>query len=101
MFPYVTGFEKKGHFTHFPNFYFRTFISLEPIKAAMNFKPGMNIVPSSYYTRCKSRAPPTSGVGGASARVDLVQKTPFYASLRRLTAWDRRLAQASNVGFVK
>ena len=34
----------------------------------MNFKPGMNILTSSCYTRCKSRAPPISGVGGASGR---------------------------------
>ena len=66
----------------------------------MNFKPGMNILTSSYYTRCKSRTPPTSAVGGAGKRIDRVQKLPFYASLWRLTAQDRRLAQASN-GSVK
>ena len=46
-------------------------------------------------------SPPISGVGGASARVDRVRKSPFYALLRRLTTLDRRLAQASNVGSVK
>ena len=39
----------------------------------MNFKPGKNILPSSYYTRCKLRAPPTSGVGGVSARVNIIR----------------------------
>ena len=67
----------------------------------MNFKPGMNILTSSCYTRCKSRAPPTSGVGGASERVDRVRKSLFYASLWRFTARDRRLAVASNVGSEK
>ena len=67
----------------------------------MNFKPGMNILPSSYYTRYKSRAPPTSGMGGARALVDRVRKMLFYGPLWRLTARDRRLAQASNVGSVK
>ena len=67
----------------------------------MNFKPGMNILPSSYYSCYKSRAPPTSGIGGASVRVDRVRKTPFYGPLWRLTVQDRRLALASNVGSVK
>ena len=67
----------------------------------MNFKPGMNILLSSYYTRCKSRAPPTFGMGGASARVNRIRKTPFFGPLWRLTARDRRLALASNIGSVK
>ena len=67
----------------------------------MNFKPGMNILPSSYYTHCKLRAPPTSGVSRMSAHVDLVQKKPFYASLWQLTARDRRLTQSSYIGLVK
>ena len=67
----------------------------------MNFKLGMNILPSSCYTQYELRAQPITGVGGASARVDRVRKSPFYASLWRLTARDRRLAQASNVGSVK
>ena len=62
----------------------------------MNFKPGMNILQSSYYTCYKLRAPLTSGMGGASAHVDRIQKTPFYGPLWWLTAWDRRLALASN-----
>ena len=69
--------------------------------AAMNFKLGMNILPSSCYTRYELRAPPISGAGGASARVDRVRKSPFYASLWQLATQDRRLAQASNVGSVK
>ena len=67
----------------------------------MNFKLGMNIVPSSCYTWYVLRAPPTSGVGGANVHVDRIRKSPFYASLWRLTAQDRRLAVASDVGSVK
>ena len=67
----------------------------------MNFKPGMNILTSSCYTCCKSRALPTSGVGGASERANRIQKLLFYASLWQLTARDRRLTVASNVGSVK
>ena len=37
----------------------------------------------------------------ANARVDRVQKSPFYASLWQLIVQDRRLAVASNVGSVK
>ena len=40
-------------------------------------------------------------MGGVSARVDRVQKPPFYASLWQLSAWDRRLAVASNVGSME
>jgi hypothetical protein len=96
---YVTGFEKRGHFAHLPNFHFKALIS--GTIAAMNLKPCMNIHPSSYYTRCEYGAPPTSGVGGASECADRVRKSPFYASLWQLTARDRRLAVASNIGFVK
>ena len=80
----------------------------------MNFKPGMNILTSSCYTRCKSRAPPTSGVGGASGRVDLVRKSPFYASplgtgglmqLLTLDLWSRRpkllINQARSLGLLR
>jgi hypothetical protein len=67
----------------------------------MNLKPGMNILPSSYYTRCEFGATPISSMGGASERVDRVRKSPFYASLWRLTVQDRRLTLASNVGSVK
>ena len=68
--------------------------------AATNFKPGMSILPSSYYTRYKSWALPTSGIGGASTCVNRVRKMQ-NGPLWRLTARDRRLALASNVGFVK
>ena len=37
--------------------------------AAINFKPGMNILSSSYYTCCNLQAPPISGMGGASGHV--------------------------------
>jgi hypothetical protein len=66
----------------------------------MNLKPGMNILPSSYYTHCEFGATPTSGMGGASEHIDHVLKSPFYASLWRLTAQERRHAVASNVGSV-
>ena len=39
--------------------------------------------------------------GGASMRVDQVQKSPFCASLWQFTARCRRLTLASNVGSVK
>ena len=52
----------------------------------MNLKPGMNILPSSYYTRYKLRVLPTSGMGGMSTCVDHVQIMPFYAPLWRLMA---------------
>ena len=67
----------------------------------MNFNFGMNILPSSCYTRKEFRATPKSGMGGASAHVNRVQKSPFYASLWRITIQDRRLAVASIVGSVK
>ena len=83
----VSECEKKGNFTHF------LIKSLEP------FKPGMNVY--SFNILLHSRAPPTSSMGGASVCVDRVQKTPFYAPLWRLTTWDRKLAQSSNVGSLK
>ena len=46
------------------------------------------------------RAPPTSGVGGASKRINRVRKS-FYASLWQLAVRNRRLAVASKVGSVK
>ena len=67
----------------------------------MDLNFGMIILPSSYYTRKEFRAPPIYCVGGASAHVDRVRKSPFYASLWRLTSQDRRLAMASNIGSMK
>ena len=61
----------------------------------------MNTLTLSCYTRKEFRAPPTSAVGGASTRVDLVRKSPFYASFWHLIVRDRSLAVASNVGSVK
>ena len=101
IFSYVTGFEKRGHFAHFPNFGFKMLISLEPYQLWTSNLVWIYILSSSYYIRCKSRAPPTSGIGGASGRVDRVRKSPFYAPLWQLTARVRRLAQGSNVGSVK
>ena len=59
----------------------------------MNYKPNL---PSSYYTRYKSRALLTSYMGRVS-----VQKMPLWGHLWRLTTRDGRLALASNVGCVK
>ena len=61
--------------------------------AATDLNFGMINLSSSCYTRKEFRAPPISGMGGASTCVDCVQKS--------LTVRDRRLALASNVGSVK
>ena len=63
----------------------------------MNLNFGMNILPSSCYTRKEFRAPPICGMGGARSCVDRIWKLLFYASLWWLTAQDRRLAVAPNV----
>jgi len=49
--------------------------------AATDFNFGVKILTSSCYTRKEFRATPTSGLAGASAQVDGVRKSPFYASL--------------------
>ena len=69
----------------------------------MNFKSGMNILPSFYYmyTHCEMRAPPISGVGWASECIDRVRKLLFYAALWWLTTRDRRLAVAFSIRAVK
>ena len=89
---------RKGALRTFPEFWFKNAYISGTI-AAMSFKPSMNIHSSSYYTRCKLRASPTSGVDGASVCVH-VRKSPFYAPLWRLTASDSRLTQSFNVGSV-
>ena len=92
---------EKGPYSVFSEFaYSNAYIISETI-AAMNLKLGMNILPSSCYTNYALRVLPTSGVGGANAHVDRIQKSSFYASLGQLTSQDRRLAVASNVGSVK
>ena len=53
----------------------------------MNLNFNMNILPSFCYTCEEFRAPPTSGLGWASAGVDRVWKSPFYASLWQLGTW--------------
>jgi len=62
---------------------------------------GVKILTSSCYTCKELRAMPTSSLGGASTRVDHVQKSPFYASLWQFTVWYRMLTLPSNVGSVK
>ena len=67
----------------------------------MAIKIAMNTLTLSRYMGKEFGAPPTSAMGGASACVNPVRKLPFYASFWCLTVRDRRLAAASNVGFVK
>jgi len=45
--------------------------------AATDFNFGVIILTSSCYTCKELNATPNSGLGGASARVDRVQKLPF------------------------
>ena len=66
----------------------------------MTIKISTNTLTLSCYTRKEFRAQPTYGMGGASALVDLIRKSPFFAVLCSLTARDRRLAIAS-YGSVK
>ena len=51
----MSEFEKRGNFVHFPNFGFKT-LNFGSI-AAMNFKPGVNILPSSYSTLAANSEP--------------------------------------------
>ena len=67
----------------------------------MAIKIAINTLTLSCYTHKEFRAPLTSAMGRVSVHIDLVQKSPFYASFWRLTVQDRRLAVASNVGSVK
>ena len=52
------GMRKRDHFAHFLNFHLKKNAYISGTIAAMNFKPGMNILPSSCYTCCKLRAHP-------------------------------------------
>ena len=63
----------------------------------MNLNLGINILPSSSYTRKEFLAPPTSSAGGTS---ECVEKSLLCLSWQ-LTTKDRRLAVASNIGSVK
>ena len=60
---YVSGFEKRAHFTQRLNL----FLIVHNFKAviATELKPGITILQSLHYTRCNFRAPPTSGLGVA------------------------------------
>ena len=71
---YVVGYEKRDHFIF-----------------------GVMIFTSFCNTRSEFHAKPDSGLGGASTRVDHVQKSLFYASLWRFTIRYRRLTLASNL----
>jgi len=73
-----------------------TILYLEYIVATdLNF--GVMILTSSCYTGKEFHAMSTSSLGGASARVNHVQKSPFYASLWQLSDQYRRLIIVSNV----
>jgi len=91
---------ERGPYHAFLNFHFLNAYNLESI-VATDFNFGVKILTSSCYTCKKFRATPTSGMGGASARVDRIQKLPFYASLWQFTVRYRRLTLAFNVGSVK
>ena len=86
---------------HFPNLVLKRLYLWNHSSYELQNLAGIFFYHPSDYNCCKLRAPPTFGMGGASAHVDRVRKMPFYALLWRLTAWDRRLAQTSNVGSVK
>ena len=75
--------EKRGNLAHFQ--ICSKMLIMSGTIAAMNFKPRMNILSSSYYTHCNSRTPPTSGMGEVSACVHHIRKMLFYAPLWRLT----------------
>ena len=81
----MTGYEKRDH--------------IAQSIAATDF--GVMILTSSYYTHKEFCATPTSGFGRASAQVDCVRKSPFYASLWWFTVQYRRLTLAYNIGSVK
>ena len=77
--PNVSEFEKRDNFAHFG---FKTLISLEPI-ATMNFKPGRNILSSSYYTTltaiCEPRLLPVwSGRAHASIAFEKRRFMPLF-----------------------
>ena len=74
--------------------------NLESI-AATDFNLGVMILTSSCYTGKEFRAKSTSSLGGASARVNHVQKLPFYASLWQLSDQYRRLIIVSNVNCLQ
>ena len=63
----------------------------------MNINLGINILPSSCYTRKEFLTPPTSSVGSTN---ECVEKSLLCLSWQ-LTAKDGRLAVASNIGSVK
>ena len=60
---------------------------------AMSFRLGANILQSLINTHRKLCAPPTSGMGVATSRVDRVRNRPFYASIQAFSALDRSLAR--------
>ena len=70
-------------------------LKLESIVAIdLNF--GVMILTSSRYTHKEFCATPASSLGGASAQVNCVQKSLFYASIWWFTVQYRRLNLASN-----
>ena len=89
---------EKGPYRIFSKFHFKTFITQKVLNFGTNI--GMNNILSSCYNQ-EFQAPPISGMGEANARINRVPKSPLYASLWQLAAWDRRLGVASNCGSVK
>ena len=97
---HVSGFEK-GPTSHI-NFSENLFLFAHNFwtVTAMSFRLRVNILQSLINTHCKLCAPPTSGMGVATARVDCIRNQPFYASLQAFSALDRSLARLSIVGFI-
>ena len=89
----MSGFD---NFAHLQNFALQTLITATV--AAVAIKIAMNTLTLSCYIGKEFQAPPTSAMDGASKCVDLIWKSPFYASFWRLTVWDRRLVVAFYVG---
>ena len=92
----VIGSDKGDHFALFPNFHLKC-LYLWSFELEL-WQEYSSII---LLHLQEFPAPPTSGLGGAIARVDHIQKSPFYASLWQLTAQDNRIALASNVESVK
>jgi len=65
----------------------------------MDLKPGITILQSLHYTRCKFRAPPTSGLSVAIASITRGRNRLFYASRWSPTVLGRKIATLSNVEF--
>ena len=64
---------------------------------ATDLKPGITILRSLHYTRCKLLALPTSGLGVAITVSHTVKNQLFYASRWSPTVSGRKVATLSNI----